>query len=486
MPQNVVQTQPFGLYSQKWGNTRTHPHLFNTRWERIRAIAREMGLSRSARARLEWMIWYETKGRRNASLTCRHFGISRKTFYHWRARYSETNLAGLEDLSRRPHRVRRSILTGLQQQRIIELRTKYIHYSKIKLAILYKERYGEKISSWQIQKVIQKHKLYPNPAKAKRTAAKRKKALQKRRITEFQQKEPLGFMFGIDTVQLSFSGNKRYLLTAVDRYSRLAFARIYQSHSSLAASDFLRRLHDLVGDDLVHIQTDNGSEFHKYFIRAAQELGLQHWWSRVRKPTDNAICERFNRTVQEEFIRNGNAHIDVRTFNRHLLEWLVEYNCVRPHAALNYKRPIEVACPSPKLLRIYSSRTQACLAGSTVASSLPPVHCWGISESRSLHQRRCAVGNLCLKPQEIALDDPHSDYMFQPRPTKPFVATPAAIETFGVECIVACLRQLQERAQSHDGLDYLQVFENDASERRLWFIEDGDGGAITALLPSDY
>lgn len=96
------------------------------------------------------------------------------------------------------------------------------------------------------------------------------------------------------------------------------------------------------------------------------------------------------------------------------------------------------------------------------------------------------MGNLCLKPQEIALDDPHSDYMFQPRPTKPFVATPAAIETFGVETILGSLRELQERAQSHNGLDYLQVFEDDASERRLWFIEDGDGGAITALLPSDY
>ena len=60
------------------------------------------------------------------------------------------------------------------------------------------------------------------------------------------------------------------------------------------------------------------------------------------------------------------------------------------------------------------------------------------------------------------------------------------IRTFGVECIVRCLHKLQDRAQLHDGLDYLQVFEDDATERRLWFIEDSDGGAITALLPSDY
>lgn len=96
------------------------------------------------------------------------------------------------------------------------------------------------------------------------------------------------------------------------------------------------------------------------------------------------------------------------------------------------------------------------------------------------------MGNLCLKTQEISLDDPRSECMFQPTPIKPFVATPAAIEMFGVESILRCLRELQVRAQSHNGLDYLQVFEDDASERGLWFIEDGPGGAITALLPSDY
>ena len=96
------------------------------------------------------------------------------------------------------------------------------------------------------------------------------------------------------------------------------------------------------------------------------------------------------------------------------------------------------------------------------------------------------MGSLCLKAQEISLDDPQSDCMFQPRPTKPLVATPAAIGAFGIECIVGCLRELQEQAGLHNGLDYLQVFEDDACEQRLWFIEDGEGGAITALLPSDY
>jgi hypothetical protein len=94
-------------------------------------------------------------------------------------------------------------------------------------------------------------------------------------------------------------------------------------------------------------------------------------------------------------------------------------------------------------------------------------------------------GRLELKPQEPPLDHADSCNRFQPRPDKPFLATPGAIETFGYETIVACLRVLQQKATDHDGIDYLQVFES-ADGHRLWYIEDGDGGAITAILPEEY
>ena len=93
---------------------------------------------------------------------------------------------------------------------------------------------------------------------------------------------------------------------------------------------------------------------------------------------------------------------------------------------------------------------------------------------------------LTLRPQEIPLDDPRSCCMFQPSAEKPFVATPAAIEQFGESTIIDCLRFLQSKAITCQGLDYLQVFEITGTNKHLWFIEDGDGGAITALLPDDY
>jgi hypothetical protein len=91
-----------------------------------------------------------------------------------------------------------------------------------------------------------------------------------------------------------------------------------------------------------------------------------------------------------------------------------------------------------------------------------------------------------LQDQEIPLDHPESVHMFRPGPDKPLVATPAAIAMYTHQVIFACLGVLREKADAHGGLDYLQVFADPDKAEKLWFMEDGPGGAITALLPSDH
>jgi hypothetical protein len=61
-----------------------------------------------------------------------------------------------------------------------------------------------------------------------------------------------------------------------------------------------------------------------------------------------------------------------------------------------------------------------------------------------------------------------------------------AIEAYSHDVILACLKVLQTQAEEHHGLNYHQVFESEGKPESLWFIEDGDGGAITALLPLDH
>ena len=57
-------------------------------------------LGRAARVRLTWMDYY--RATENAALTCRHFGISRQTFYRWQRRYDPLDLTTLEEVPGRP------------------------------------------------------------------------------------------------------------------------------------------------------------------------------------------------------------------------------------------------------------------------------------------------------------------------------------------------------------------------------------------------
>jgi len=99
----------------------------------------------------------------------------------------------------------------------------------------------------------------------------------------------------------------------------------------------------------------------------------------------------------------------------------------------------------------------------------------------------CPMSELpSLNPQEIPFDHPDSRYLFQPGPDKPFLATAAVIATYSHEVLLKCLSVLRAQADEHHGLDYLQVFRSPDDREDLWFMEDGPGGAITALLPSDH
>jgi putative transposase len=94
-----------------------------------------VSLSQTALKRLAWMEFYHSHGR-NAALTCRHFAISRQTFYRWKRRLDRHNLASLEDRSHRPHCVRRPTWTPELAERVLALRRNYPRWGKEKLVKL--------------------------------------------------------------------------------------------------------------------------------------------------------------------------------------------------------------------------------------------------------------------------------------------------------------------------------------------------------------
>ena len=320
-----------------------------------RQTAKVLALSRGAKMRLEWVLWHESHGF-NQSLTCRHFGIHRNTLGKWLRRFDEVNLRTLEEHSRRPRQVRQRVNSTVKDQRLIELKREFPVWGREKIRALYQVQYHEPITSWYVERATRTYRLYcPRKPRHQHHA---QMAYTKKKITELKDKPSrTGFLLHLDTIVLHLQGVKRYIVTGIDHTSRLAYAWIYRNHNSASARDFLLRLKYLLSNHIENIHTDNGSEFHKYFEQAVYGLNLTHYWSRPRTPKDNAILERFNRTLKQEFLRQGNFHPDPKVMNPKLTDWLMQYNAVRPHQTLGYLTPLAYAQQTQNLHTMWSSRT---------------------------------------------------------------------------------------------------------------------------------
>lgn len=332
-----------------------------------RESAEALKISPRAKLRLEWMVFYETIAKKDASYTAEYFSISRKTFHKWYKRFKEAkgNPKSLEELSRAPTHKRNWEVTLEEEYNIIHLRKKHIKYGKAKLKVLYKGEYGEDISTWKIERVVRRHKLYPDKARHAKIQKKRsKKAKNPRKRIQQLEKDltTFGHLWHIDCIVLNWYGTRRVLVTAVENLTRLGYARVYNSNTSKEATDFLKRLMYLVEGKVEIMHSDNGSEFEGEFRRACLILGIEQVYSRPHTPKDNPMVERFNWTVQDEWLSLSDKGLDnMQEANEELSLWLTEYNNVRPHESLAYLTPLDYAqrefFSKDKVLPMWSART---------------------------------------------------------------------------------------------------------------------------------
>jgi len=328
-----------------------------TKHERWKKIADLLKLSKAAKLRLEWIIYYHDKSKENARLTCRYYGISPKTFYKWFNRFDEENLKTLESQSKAPLNKRKPEYTPHEVQRIIALRLKYPTLGRDKLVPVYLDEYFEEIKPWSARRITHDFKLFALRAIKNNRQKAQSHVIARKRITELEKKPFTGFLLELDSIVIYFADEKRYILTAIDYHSRFAFAWMYKSHSSKWAADFLKRLVLLFGGRIENIHIDNGSEFKKDFEKAAQELHIELYHARPHQAKDKPIIERFNGILQQEFVDLGNLTLDVEIFNRSLLDWIIFYNFKRPHHSLKLKRPIDYVNMKTKVLPMYSPIT---------------------------------------------------------------------------------------------------------------------------------
>lgn len=151
-----------------------------------------------------------------------------------------------------------------------------------------------------------------------------------------------GHCVAFDTVERIMHGCRRYVITMTDIYSRFSLAFCTTSHGSRVAMIFFQSIQAFFPYKIEYVLTDNGSEFMKRFDEELRKLCLTHWHTYPRTPKMNAHDERFNRSIQEEFV-DFHAHLllDPIAFNDKLVEYLIWFNTERPHWALGLKSPIQ-------------------------------------------------------------------------------------------------------------------------------------------------
>lgn len=289
------------------------------------------------------------------------FGVSRSTIFSWKKKVRDGggSLAGLINRSTKPYNTRRMYVDGKIFNFIKDMRENYPRLGKDKIKTLLdtycRENNLEEISASKIGKIIKRNNWYFYLGKRNKSAVR----ADRQRVFGYEVKEA-GDLFQVDTIVRFEHGIKRYIVTAVDVVTKFSFAYTYKNHSSRSASDFSAKLMRVTPYPIRAVQTDNGSEFLKEFDRAIAKAGIVHFFTYPRCPKQNGTIERFNRTLQEEFVEYQAILLeekDTKPFNDKLIDYLLWYNTKRPHFALHNKPPMEKVVEYLKKSNMYGTDT---------------------------------------------------------------------------------------------------------------------------------
>jgi putative transposase len=261
-------------------------------------------LSRTGQLRLVWMSHYLRHGR-NAAFTCRHFGISRQTFYRWWRRYDPQNLYTLEDRSHHPHQRRQPTWTAAHREAVLTLRREYPRWGKDKLVVLLRRK-NLRLSTSMVGRILNDLKrrgvLVETPAKVPTRRRQMRGRPWARRKPRFWPIRQPGDLVQLDTKEVRPArGVVLKHFSARDMVSRWDVLEVHERATSLAAAHFLDALVDRMPFPIAALQVDGGSEFAAEFETACQQRNLPLFVLPPRSPKLNGQVERSHRTHHEEF-----------------------------------------------------------------------------------------------------------------------------------------------------------------------------------------
>jgi transposase InsO family protein len=291
-----------------------------------------------------------------ASATKKAFNKGRSTIYLWKQKLKRANgkIAALSPGNTTPIHKRKRTIHSVIEDFIITYRTNHPGVDKTTIVPALTEACKtagiKPVSESTVGRIIhdlkekgrlpQSTKITINGRTGNLLVRERKAVKKKTRRKGFTPQHP-GDLVQMDTISIFAQGIKRYIFTAIDVRTRFAFACSYTSNSSANGSDFLKKFITVSPFITTRIQTDNGGEFAKHFDTCCRDNELTHFFNYPRHPKSNACLERFNRTIQEQFVNWHLDEVDEQDiFNQNLMEYLIWYNTEKPHRGIAKLPPL--------------------------------------------------------------------------------------------------------------------------------------------------
>lgn len=294
----------------------------------------------------------------NVSKACKVMGVSRDTFYRYRELVENGGVDALINRSRRSPNLKNR--TDIATERaVVDYAIEYPAHGQHRTSNELRKN-GVFISGSGVRSIWLRHNLENFKKRLKaleekvakdgielndaQIAALEKKAHDDEVCGEIETSHP-GYLGSQDTFYVgNLKGVGRiYQQTFVDTYSKVAHCKLYVSKTPITAADLLNdrvlpfyESHSL---PMLRILTDRGTEFcgrveqHDYQLYLAIN-DIDHTKTKAMSPQTNGICERFHKTILQEFYQitfRKKLYSDLETLQSDLDEWLYYYNNARTH-----------------------------------------------------------------------------------------------------------------------------------------------------------
>ena len=295
----------------------------------------------------------------NVSQACKVMGLSRDTFYRYKSAVDEGGVEALFDKTRRDrpnHKNRVDEATEAavcqhaidfpahgQQRTSNELRKQGIFISATGVRGVWLRNnlanFRDRLRALEAK--VQAEGIILSDVQV---AALERKKQDDEACGEIETAHP-GYLGSQDTFYVgTLKGVGRvYQQTFVDTYSKVAFAKLYTTKTPITSADLLNdRVLPFFEDHglpMLRILTDRGTEYcgkaerHDYELYLAVN-DIEHTKTKARSPQTNGICERFHKTILQEFYQvtfRKKLYVDLDSLQADLDAWIHEYNTERTH-----------------------------------------------------------------------------------------------------------------------------------------------------------